>query len=205
MTTSGRRACRRSPRRLEASRRPIRSCAPRALHSGKRWRSTTRTMLKCLPKHVVARTFSEVERVSEADRLIARLGLSPHPEGGHFRETFRDQPTASGRAASTAIFYLLKKGERSHWHRIDAVEIWHWYAGAPLELGLSTDGTSQTVHVLGNDIGSGQSPQCVVPVRWWQSARTLGEFTLVGCTVAPGFEFGGFEMAPPGWQPANTP
>ena len=142
--------------------------------------------------------------MSEADRLIGKLGLVPHPEGGHYRETFRDRATTSGRAASTAILYLLRQGERSHWHRVDAVEVWHWHAGAPLELGLSEDGRRHTRHVLGNDIGNGQSPQIIVPARWWQAARSLGSFTLVGCTVAPGFEFSGFEMAPPGWRPEDS-
>jgi len=136
-----------------------------------------------------------------ADAIIRSLGLLPHPEGGHFRETFRDSRNIAGRSASTAILYLLNRGEISRWHRVDAVEIWHWYAGAPLELGLSLDGLAQETRVLGNALAGGQSPQVIVPARCWQMARSCGEFTLVGCTVAPGFEFSGFEMAEPGWEP----
>lgn len=136
-----------------------------------------------------------------ADAIIRSLGLLPHPEGGHFRETFRDSRNIAGRSASTAILYLLKSGEISRWHRVDAVEIWHWYAGAPLELGLSADGLAQETRVLGNALAAGQSPQVIVPAGCWQMARSRGEFTLVGCTVAPGFEFSGFEMAEPGWEP----
>ena len=130
----------------------------------------------------------------EADQLIRRLGLVPHPEGGHFRETFRD--TNSGRAHSTAIYFLLKKGETSRWHRIDAAEIWHFYRGAALELSLG-----KTRHVLGAGFEKGETPQIMVPRGVWQMARSLGEYTLVGCTVAPGFEFSGFELAPEGFEP----
>ena len=132
--------------------------------------------------------------MSEADRLIALLDLKPHPEGGHFRETFRD--TGEGRAASTAIYFLLKKGEASRWHRVDAAEVWHFYRGAPLELKINRD-----TYVLGNDIDKAQAPQVVVPPHAWQAARSLGEYTLVGCTVAPGFEFAHFEMAEDGFEP----
>lgn len=145
--------------------------------------------------------------MSEADKIIAALNLAPHPEGGYFRETFRDD-TGSGRAKSTAIYYLLKEGETSRWHRVDAAEIWHWYAGGPLELKMAPEKTAQGVrgpvaHILGNALSAGQNPQIVVPAHWWQSARPLGDWTLVGCTVAPGFEFDGFEMAPDGWTPAT--
>ncbi len=134
--------------------------------------------------------------MSEADRLIAELKLAPHPEGGHYRETFRDAAGEGGRAHSTAIYFLLKRGEISKWHRIDAAEIWHFYAGAPLEIAMATslDGTQQK-SVLGQAILSGQQPQVIVPRDVWQMARTLGDYTLVGCTVAPGFEFSKFEMA----------
>ncbi len=142
--------------------------------------------------------------MTEADQIIAKLELLPHPEGGHYRETFRDIVEGSGRSASTAILYLLKQGEVSHWHRIDAVEIWHWYAGAPLELMLSADGRESHTFTLGNQLASGHKPQVIVPRTWWQSARALGEYALVGCTVAPGFEFNGFEMAPPGWRPGTA-
>ena len=134
-----------------------------------------------------------------ADQIIAYLGLQPHPEGGHFCETFR-APDA-GRGASTAIFFLLKAGERSHWHRIDADEVWHHYSGAPLELSTSADGKTVRHLRLGRDFGVGERPQIVVPRGAWQAARSLGSWTLVGCTVAPAFDFAGFELAPPGWRP----
>lgn len=136
----------------------------------------------------------------DADALIARLGLRPHPEGGHYCETFRDVENASGRAHATAIYFLLKAEERSHWHRIDAAEIWHWYAGAPLALRIAQ---GHVVHdlVLGNDFAPGQVPQIVVPPRAWQSAESLGAYTLVGCTVAPGFSFEHFELAPEDFTP----
>jgi predicted cupin superfamily sugar epimerase len=137
-----------------------------------------------------------------ADEIIALLGLQPHPEGGHFRETFRDAPGADGRSASTAIYFLLKRGERSHWHTVDASEIWHWHAGAPLRLSLAaTDAGPVTELVLGADFGKGERPQGVVPPHHWQAAETLGDWTLVGCTVAPGFDFAGFRLAPPSWKP----
>ena len=135
-----------------------------------------------------------------ADDIIRLLDLKPHLEGGHFRETFRD--AGDPRGASTAIYYLLKEGERSHWHRVDAAEVWHWYAGDPLELTISADGHMTTTHRLGPALDRGERPQIVVPKRAWQSARTAGRYTLVGCTVAPAFTFEGFEMAPPGWRPA---
>lgn len=134
-----------------------------------------------------------------AEEIIARLGLQPHPEGGYYREMFRAADTPRG--ASTAIYFLLKSGERSHWHRVDADEIWHHYAGAPLELSLSADGHRTNNVRLGIDFEIGELPQAVVPRRVWQAARSLGHWTLVGCTVAPAFEFSGFELAPPGWAP----
>jgi len=134
-----------------------------------------------------------------ADEIIARLGLQRHPEGGHFREMYRapDQP----RGASTAIYFLLKAGERSHWHKVDADEIWHYYAGAPLELALSDDGKRVHRVRVGTDFDIGELPQAFVPRGVWQAARSLGHWTLVGCTVAPAFQFEGFELAPPGWEP----
>jgi uncharacterized protein len=129
-----------------------------------------------------------------ADRIIAALRLKPHPEGGHYRETFRDEGGASGRAHSTAIYFLLKRGEVSRAHRVDAAEVWHWYAGAPLELTVVDAKGRRERLLLGNDLAKNQTPQIVVPARAWQSARTLGAYTLVGCTVAPGFEFAGFEL-----------
>lgn len=138
-----------------------------------------------------------------ADEVIDKLKLSPHPEGGYFRETFRDPEMTDGRSAGTAIFFLLKAGEVSRWHRVDASEIWHHYDGAPLELGLSADGENQEKLVLGKDISAGQLPQHVIPTGWWQQARSLGEWTLVGCTVSPGFEFSSFEIAPENWEPSS--
>lgn len=136
-----------------------------------------------------------------ADEVIALLGLEPHPEGGHFRETFRDAP-AGGRGASTAIYYLLKAGEVSHWHRVDAAEVWHWHAGAPLVLTVSPNGHDAEARHLGPELRTGQRPQVVVPAGHWQTATSLGPWTLVGCTVAPGFDFAGFEMALPDWRPS---
>ncbi len=136
-----------------------------------------------------------------ADEIIAALDLKPHPEGGHYNETFRDSAGHEGRALSTAIYYLLKRGERSHWHRINAVEIWHYYAGDALALEVSAKGRSKESHTLGPDVLGGQSPQVIVPAHAWQRARSLGEWSLVGCTVAPGFEFDAFELAPPAWEP----
>jgi uncharacterized protein len=134
--------------------------------------------------------------------IIARLELKPHPEGGHFRETFRDARTdASGRSASTAIYFLLARGERSHWHRIDAVEVWHHYAGSALMLWIA-DGDSQRVVRLGPDLAAGEVPQAIVPAHAWQAATSTGDWTLVGCTVAPGFDFDTFELAPKGWTPS---
>jgi uncharacterized protein len=136
-----------------------------------------------------------------AEQAIALLGLAPHPEGGFFRETFRDAALSNTRAASTAIYYLLRAGEVSRWHRVDAAEIWHWYAGSPLRLRLSHDGRDIVELRLGNDLAAGERPQAAVPQRAWQSAASLGSWTLVGCTVAPAFEFSGFELAPEGWEP----
>jgi predicted cupin superfamily sugar epimerase len=137
----------------------------------------------------------------EARAVIAALGLAPHPEGGWFRETFRDPSEGGRRGASTAIYYLLMAGERSHWHRVDAAEIWHWYAGAALELAVSVDGRSVERLRLGSELRTGERPQQVVPAHAWQSAAPLGAWTLAGCTVAPAFEFSGFELARPGWAP----
>lgn len=133
--------------------------------------------------------------------VIAALRLSPHPEGGHYRETFRDpRQDRDGRAVSTAILFLLGTGETSDWHRIDATEVWHYHAGAPLVLTLSPDGHDASAHHLG-PLLAGQTPQIVVPAGVWQTATSLGAWTLVGCTVAPGFTFERFELAPPGWRP----
>jgi predicted cupin superfamily sugar epimerase len=141
--------------------------------------------------------------------IIRLLALKPHPEGGHFRETFRDDPfpilpsmAGRARAASTAIYFLLARGERSHWHRVDAAEVWHYYAGAPLALEIADTGDRPIRRLrLGADLAAGERPQAVVPRRAWQAAESLGDWTLAGCTVAPGFEFAGFELAPQGWAP----
>jgi len=139
-----------------------------------------------------------------AARIIALLDLKPHPEGGHFRETFRDPRAIDGtRAASTAIYFLLARGERSRWHRVDAAELWHYHAGAPLvlEIAASARGPVQRL-TLGADLARGERPQGIVPAHHWQAAHGLGNWTLVGCTVAPGFEFAQFEMAPKDWSPS---
>ena len=137
-----------------------------------------------------------------AEEVIRFLDLAPHPEGGHYRETYRD-PAAdgAGRSASTAIYYLLGLGETSEWHRVDAAEVWHHYAGAPLVITLSENGHDASAQHLGRDLARGQRPQVPVPAGVWQTATSLGAWTLVGCTVAPGFGFEGFEMAPPDWRP----
>ncbi len=137
----------------------------------------------------------------DAAQIISTLGLAPHPEGGHYAETWRAPAQPGKRSAGTAIYYLLQAGEVSDWHRVDAAEVWHWYAGAALELSLSPDGRRMTRHRLGPDIAAGARPQVAIPAGVWQSARSLGDWTLVGCTVSPGFEFSGFELAAPGWQP----
>jgi hypothetical protein len=134
--------------------------------------------------------------------IIARLELRPHPEGGHYRETFRDpRADATGRSLSTAIYFLLARGERSHWHRIDAVEVWHYYAGHALTLQIADDRGQRTV-TLGPDLAAGQAPQVIVPACAWQAAESTGDWTLAGCTVAPGFDFAEFELAPKGWKPS---
>jgi predicted cupin superfamily sugar epimerase len=134
--------------------------------------------------------------------IIAQLDLKPHPEGGHFRETFRDPRTdPDGRSVCTAIYFLLARGERSHWHRIDAVEVWHYYAGSPLALEIA-DGDSRRSIRLGPDLAAGDVPQAIVPAQAWQAATSTGDWTLAGCTVAPGFDFAKFELAPKGWTPS---
>ena len=142
-------------------------------------------------------------RALSAAEIIRLLDLKPHPEGGHFRETFRDAAgLEGGRALSTAIYFLLAAEERSHWHRIDAAELWHYYAGAPLilEMAASDEGPIRRMK-LGPDIAMGERPQGVVPANHWQAAESMGQWTLVGCTVAPGFDFASFEMAPQDWSP----
>lgn len=135
--------------------------------------------------------------MTEADRIIAHLDLRPHPEGGWYRQTWQG-PDREGRASGTAILFLLKAGERSHWHRVDADEIWLWHAGAPLRLSIGKTAAAHTR--LGPDVLAGETPQAVVPAGHWQAAEPLGDWTLVSCTVSPGFRFAGFELAAPGWS-----
>lgn len=135
-----------------------------------------------------------------AKQIIETLGMEPHPEGGWYVQTFQDIADGQERSQSTAIYYLLEAGQASHWHRIDAVEVWHYYAGAPLLLRVS-DGAGIDEHTLGADLALGQRPQVIVPRQAWQSAVSTGEWTLVGCTVAPGFLFSGFELADRDWAP----
>jgi predicted cupin superfamily sugar epimerase len=135
--------------------------------------------------------------------IITRLALQPHPEGGHYRETFRDpRLDANGRSCSTAIYFLLARGERSHWHRVDAVEVWHYYAGGALTLQIADERGQRSVK-LGADLAAGEVPQAIVPAHAWQAAESTGDWTLVGCTVSPGFEFATFELAPKGWIPSR--
>ena len=141
--------------------------------------------------------------MATAASIIRTLDLKPHPEGGHYRETFRDPRVIDGRAASTSIYFLLARGERSHWHRIDAVEIWHYYAGHALTLRIAHDGGTQHTVTLGPDVAAGERPQAIVPAQAWQAAESFGDWTLVGCTVAPGFSFDGFELAPKDWKPSD--
>lgn len=138
-----------------------------------------------------------------ADEIIRQLDLQPHPEGGHFRETFRDVLPSGGRAASTAIYFLLKQGEVSRWHVVDAAEGWHYYAGAPLLLEMAETELRKVSVRLGCNVLDGERPQAIVPAHTWQRARSLGEWTLVGCTVAPGFDFAGFRVAPDAFEPGN--
>jgi predicted cupin superfamily sugar epimerase len=141
----------------------------------------------------------------DAEAIIRLLGLEPHPEGGYFRETFRDTANMGpgGRAASTAIYFLLKAGQVSRWHKVDAAEVWHWYAGAPLALGIAAPEEKARVVPLGPDFPAGERPQAVVPAGHWQQAQSLGAWTLVGCTVAPGFSFSGFVMAAQDFEPGK--
>lgn len=145
-----------------------------------------------------------------ANRVVEALGMQRHPEGGWFVETWRAPAVAGERAAASAILYLLRAGESSHWHRVDAAEIWQWSAGEPLELRIAGDGAAGAagrveVIRLGGDVEAGEQPQAVVPAGAWQAAHPVGAWALVGCIVAPAFEYSGFELAPPGWEPAANP
>jgi len=136
-----------------------------------------------------------------ANTLISRLKLMPHPEGGHYRQTWVAQSTGGARPVGTCIYFLLKAGEVSRWHRVDAVEIWHYYAGAPLILSTAqTKSGPARDHLLGPDVLNDEAPQLIVPAHHWQAARSTGDYTLVGCTVSPGFHFDGFEMMPQGFE-----
>jgi len=142
--------------------------------------------------------------MNDPKSIIEALNMQPHPEGGWYVETYRHAPEDGSRGASTAIYYLLQAGEKSHWHRVrDADEVWHWHAGGPLKLGLSLDGKISEAMILGPDIAAGQRPQGVIPADAWQAAEPMGDWVLVGCTVAPAFEFAAFEMAAPDWQPED--
>ncbi len=143
-----------------------------------------------------------MSKTGEADDIIRLLKMRRHPEGGYYREVFRDnRPGGRGRAHSTAIYFLLKKGDVSRWHRIDVAEVWHFYRGSPLQLSIAPLRGAAVDHLLGNRIAKGEQPQLVVPARAWQSARSQGAYTLVGCTVAPGFDFATLELAPDGFEP----
>ncbi|MFQ3595036.1 MAG: cupin domain-containing protein [Sphingomonadaceae bacterium] len=142
--------------------------------------------------------------MKEADALIARLGLMPHPEGGHYRETWRSPAAADTRAAMTGILFLLRNGERSHWHRVDADEAWAWHAGAPLLLRMAPERAGPVSEVvLGGKVLAGETVHAVVPAGHWQTAEARDGWALVSCFVAPGFQFEGFELAPDGWEPAG--
>lgn len=140
--------------------------------------------------------------MSDARGIIDALNLEPHPEGGWFRETWRAEAAPGERASGTAIYYLLEAGDHSHWHRVDATEIWLWHSGGPLALTTSANGHDVEARTLGPALSAGQQPQLIVPATHWQTAASLGAFTLVSCTVSPGFDFDGFEMAAPDWRPA---
>jgi predicted cupin superfamily sugar epimerase len=145
----------------------------------------------------------EVRIRPTAGTVIATLGLEPHPEGGHYRETWRAAATTGERPSASTILYLLATGERSVWHRVDAAEVWLFHGGDPLELSVAADGADPVSHVMGPEVVEGQQPQVVVPAGAWQSARTLGGWSLVSCAVSPAFRFEGFELAPPGWEPGR--
>ena len=168
------------------------------------WGGSSRLIALGHERHVAAQPLGRLvvtwPRVN-ADDCIRLLELVPHPEGGWYRETWRAPADEGARAAGTAIYFLLRADRGSHWHRVDAAEIWHHYAGAALELSTSADGAHTETAILGTDVARGERPQIVIDAHVWQTARTLGEFTLVGCTVSPGFEFSGFMMAEPGWRP----
>jgi predicted cupin superfamily sugar epimerase len=141
-----------------------------------------------------------------ATAVVSALGMTQHPEGGWYVERWRAPSRDGHRSAGSAILYLLAAGERSHWHRVDAAEVWQWSAGEPLELRVWAEGDAAVTTIrLGADIASGETPQAVVPAGAWQAARPLGAWALVGCIVTPAFDFAGFELAPAGWEPPVAP
>ena len=140
----------------------------------------------------------------DAARVRAALSLAPHPEGGSYREIWREARADGGRGSVSTIEFLLAKGEHSHWHRVDAAEIWCWQAGGPLRLHIAVEGQAEQVITLGPRPDAGEVLQAVVPAGAWQAARSMGTWSLVACIVAPAFMFDRFELAPPGWSPAGT-
>jgi len=147
-------------------------------------------------------TAEEQGAAEQAARIIVQLQLQPHPEGGWYRQTWRADTDAGVRPAGTAIHFLLEAGQRSHWHKVDADEIWLWHAGSPLTLSIAADGAAAAVqHCLGPDVLAGETPQLLVPRDHWQAAEPRGGWALVSCIVVPGFSFDGFELAPPEWIP----
>lgn len=138
----------------------------------------------------------------DAMSVIRSLGMQRHPEGGWYLETYREPGVGGARGAVSLIYFLLEEGQRSHWHRVDATELWLWHAGGPLRLTVVPEQGERHHPLLGPDLAEGHRPQAVIPARAWQEARPLGGWTLVSCVVAPAFEFAGFELAPPGWQPS---
>ena len=145
----------------------------------------------------------------KAEDLIRALDLTPHPEGGWYRETWRSRSEGGERAAATAVYYLIEPGQISRWNRVDADEMWLWHAGDALELSIaaSDEGPVRTVR-LGPRIDKGEQPQLIVPAGQWQSAVPVDDgqigYTFLSCIVAPAFEFAGYELAEPGWAPARS-
>lgn len=142
--------------------------------------------------------------MDDAKAIIAKLGLVPHPEGGWYRETWRSPADGDGRSRGSAIYFLLERGQRSHWHRVDADELWLWHAGAPLEIRVADDSGLIVATRLGGDPLRDDAAQCLVPAGHWQSTEAPAGWALVSCIVVPGFDFAGFELAPPGWAPRNN-
>lgn len=138
------------------------------------------------------------------DDVIRTLELKPHPEGGYYREIYQDAPVDGSRGLTSSIYFLLRAGDRSHWHRFDAVETWCYHAGSPLEVAIWTAGRSVEKYRLGMDLSAGERPQLTVPAGSWQEEQTLGDWSLVGCVTTPAFQFAGFELAPADWRPPNT-